>query len=162
MRELRTSPHCLDQNDRFLRRIHRQGPRSGAKPLGQPLIVYIHPREIDPGHPRLPLALRRRFKCYVHLNSMMSKLEWLCQNYSFCTMLEMIHSYIKSFYLESKTLPVINLEDARLPSESPSEEEKWAAHIGSETLRNKLLLVERAMANFLSPSVLHSHKAVHD
>jgi len=53
---------------------------------GRPLIVYIHPREIDPGHPRLPLSLRRRFKCYVNLDSTMPKLKWLCEHYRFTTM----------------------------------------------------------------------------
>ena len=34
---------------------------------GDPLIFYIHPREIDPSHPRLPMGWRRRFKSYFHL-----------------------------------------------------------------------------------------------
>jgi len=56
---------------------------------GRPLVVYVHPREIDPDHPRLPLGLKRRFKSYVNLKSTMPKLEWLCSNYSFCTMQEL-------------------------------------------------------------------------
>ena len=55
---------------------------------GQPLIVYLHPREIDPHHPRLPLSLIRSFKSYVGLNSTMPKLRWLCENYNFTTMKE--------------------------------------------------------------------------
>lgn len=53
---------------------------------GRPLTVYVHPREIDPGHPRLPLALKRRFKCYVNLSSTMPKLRWLCRHCTFTTM----------------------------------------------------------------------------
>ncbi len=60
-----------------VRRLHRKG---------QPLIVYVHPREIDPGHPRLPLGLWRSFKCYVNLRSTMPKLKWLCEHYTFTTM----------------------------------------------------------------------------
>lgn len=56
---------------------------------GRPLIVYVHPREIDPDHPRLPLNLMRRFKCYVNLKSTMPKLSWLCRNYQFITMQEL-------------------------------------------------------------------------
>ena len=56
---------------------------------GRPLIVYVHPREIDPDHPRLPLNLIRRFKCYVNLKSTMPKLRWLCRNYQFITMQEL-------------------------------------------------------------------------
>src|SRR5207253_1144405 len=28
----------------------------------RPVIFYVHPREIDPAHPRLPMSWRRRFK----------------------------------------------------------------------------------------------------
>jgi polysaccharide deacetylase family protein (PEP-CTERM system associated) len=52
----------------------------------QPLILYVHPREIDPDHPRLPLGLWRKFKCYVNLRSTMKKLKWLCENSKFTTM----------------------------------------------------------------------------
>jgi polysaccharide deacetylase family protein (PEP-CTERM system associated) len=51
----------------------------------QPLVVYVHPREVEPGHPRLPLPRWRKFKCYVNLQSTMPKLRWLCEHYSFTT-----------------------------------------------------------------------------
>lgn len=35
---------------------------------GRPVVFYIHPREIDPEHPRLPMSFSRRFKSYVNLN----------------------------------------------------------------------------------------------
>lgn len=57
---------------------------------GRPLVVYIHPREIDPDHPRLPLGLKRRFKSYVNLHTTMPKLQWLLEHYSFCTMRELV------------------------------------------------------------------------
>ncbi len=60
-----------------VRRLNREG---------RPLVVYIHPREIDPSHPRLPLPLKRRFKCYVNLNTTMRKLQWLCTHCTFRTM----------------------------------------------------------------------------
>jgi polysaccharide deacetylase family protein (PEP-CTERM system associated) len=41
---------------------------------GLPLIFYVHPREIDPWHPRLPMPLQRRFKSYVGLNGMREKI----------------------------------------------------------------------------------------
>jgi len=41
---------------------------------GRPVVFYIHPREIDPAHPRLPMGLRRRFKSYVNLRSTENKL----------------------------------------------------------------------------------------
>jgi len=60
---------------------------------GHPLIVYVHPREIDPNHPRLPLSPIRRFKCYVNLKSTLPKLEWLCREYKFCTMHELVDEF---------------------------------------------------------------------
>ncbi|HDQ04170.1 MAG TPA: DUF3473 domain-containing protein [Deltaproteobacteria bacterium] len=50
---------------------------------GRPAVIYIHPREVDPEHPRLSLKLHRRFKSYVNLSSTVPKLKWLCENYKF-------------------------------------------------------------------------------
>jgi len=63
---------------------------------GLPLIVYIHPREIDPEHPRLPLKLHRRFKSYVNLKSTIPKLHWLCENYKFGLMKDLRLTPVKS------------------------------------------------------------------
>jgi len=60
--------------------------------MKQPLIVYVHPREVDPAHPRLPLSPVRRFKCYVNLRSTMGKLEWLCRTYQPGTMRDLVNS----------------------------------------------------------------------
>jgi polysaccharide deacetylase family protein (PEP-CTERM system associated) len=75
----------------------------------QPLVVYVHPREIDPHHPRLPLSLTRRFKCYVRLKSTWPKLEWLCQDYQLCSMLQMAENFIRSSYYEKRAVPIVNL-----------------------------------------------------
>jgi polysaccharide deacetylase family protein (PEP-CTERM system associated) len=48
---------------------------------GRPLVVYLHPREIDPDQPRLPLSRWRRFKCYVNLAGTESKLGRLLAAY---------------------------------------------------------------------------------
>ena len=53
---------------------------------GLPMVVYVHPREVDPEHPRLPLKLHRRFKSYVNLRSTIPKLKWLCSTYEFTLM----------------------------------------------------------------------------
>lgn len=62
----------------------------------RPVIVYVHPREIDLDHPRLSLNVFRRFRCYYNLKSTMPKLKWLCENYSFCTMHELVENFEKS------------------------------------------------------------------
>ena len=57
---------------------------------GIPLVVYVHPREVDPDHPRLPLGAVRHFKSYVNLRSTLPKLEWICRNCACVPMRDMI------------------------------------------------------------------------
>lgn len=52
---------------------------------GRPVVFYIHPREIDPCHPRLPMSLRRRFKCYVNLKTVRPKLERVLEEFDLTT-----------------------------------------------------------------------------
>ncbi len=117
----------------------------------QPLIIYVHPREIDPGQPRLPLGPLRRFKCYVNMSSTLPKLKWLCESYRFYTLLEMVEDYIRSFYLQSRTIPVMRLAGrgaVDAPAPTAQEQANRAHH---EVFRSKILLVESAMADFLYP-----------
>ena len=48
---------------------------------GRPIVFYIHPREIDPDHPRMPLDRRRRFTCYVNLHSTRPKIESILRDF---------------------------------------------------------------------------------
>jgi polysaccharide deacetylase family protein (PEP-CTERM system associated) len=52
---------------------------------GRGVIWYIHPREIDPGHPRLSMPLKRRFKSYVNLWSTTHKLKAILAGGAFTT-----------------------------------------------------------------------------
>jgi len=61
---------------------------------GRPLIVYFHPRDIDPGQPRLALPRLRRFKSYVNLHTTLQKVRWLCGTYRFGTMCELMKAYV--------------------------------------------------------------------
>lgn len=56
---------------------------------GRPVIVYLHPREMDPYHQRLPLPMIRQFKTYVNLKSTETKLWWLLNNIEWVTMKEL-------------------------------------------------------------------------
>lgn len=42
-----------------------------------PLTIYVHPREMDPDHPRISMNLFRKFKSYVNMESVKAKLELL-------------------------------------------------------------------------------------
>jgi len=51
---------------------------------GRPVIFYVHPREIDPAHPRLKMKISRRFKSYVNLSSTLGKIERILFDFA-CT-----------------------------------------------------------------------------
>jgi hypothetical protein len=48
---------------------------------GRPVVFYVHPREIDPDQPRLPLSRRRKFTCYVNLRSTQPKIENILRDF---------------------------------------------------------------------------------
>lgn len=50
---------------------------------GRPLVLYLHPREIDPGQPRLPLGFTRGLRAYVNLHRTEPKLNQLLGEFSF-------------------------------------------------------------------------------
>jgi len=76
---LRISPGWLI--NRGIRKLHAEK---------RPLVLYVHPREVDPEHPRLKMSAKRRFKSYVNLKSTYPKLEMLFQRHEFITFREMI------------------------------------------------------------------------
>jgi polysaccharide deacetylase family protein (PEP-CTERM system associated) len=59
---------------------------------GRPVVFYVHPREIDPDHPRLPMNLVRRFKSYVNLQSTETKIRRLLADQVICS----FEAYLKS------------------------------------------------------------------
>lgn len=51
----------------------------------RPVVFYVHPREIDPEHPRLPMGAWRRFKSYVNLTMTERKVRNLLSDFEFTT-----------------------------------------------------------------------------
>ncbi len=58
---------------------------AAANARGEPVIVYLHPRDIDPDHPRIEMPARRRFKSYVNLATTYAKLRRLLCEFQFGT-----------------------------------------------------------------------------
>ncbi len=52
---------------------------------GRPVIFYVHPREIDPDHPRLPMSASRRFKTYVNLDTTEGKIRRILADFPVTT-----------------------------------------------------------------------------
>lgn len=76
---LRLFPYPLIR--RMARQVHREG---------RPVIFYVHPREIDIAHPRLPMNFRRRFKSYVNLDTTEGKLKRILTDFKVTTFAEYI------------------------------------------------------------------------
>lgn len=57
---------------------------------GRPACVYLHPREIDPGHPRIEMGASRRFRSYVNLRTTERKLRRLCNDFRFAPLREVL------------------------------------------------------------------------
>jgi polysaccharide deacetylase family protein (PEP-CTERM system associated) len=66
--------------------------RGAARVLaeGRPVVFYLHPREIDPGQPRLDMGLWRRFKSYVNLDTTEEKLKHILSTFEFTTFAEFL------------------------------------------------------------------------
>lgn len=73
----------------FPYRLVRAGIRS-ANRAGRPACVYVHPREIDPDHPRMEMGAGRRFRSYVNLRSTEPKLRRLLGDFAFAPLVEVL------------------------------------------------------------------------
>jgi polysaccharide deacetylase family protein (PEP-CTERM system associated) len=60
---------------------------------GRPVIFYIHPREIDPAHPRLRMNLKRRFKSYINLKTTIKKIEKILEDFELTTFADIISNH---------------------------------------------------------------------
>lgn len=68
--------------------IRRMGRRVLAD--GSPLMFYVHPREIDLEHPRIPMPLVRRFKSYVNLDTTETKIRRILRDFPVATCREFL------------------------------------------------------------------------
>lgn len=57
---------------------------------GIPGCVYLHPREIDPAHPRLRMSWQRHFQSYVNLRSTERKLRQLLTDFRFARLADIL------------------------------------------------------------------------
>ncbi len=61
----------------------------------KPLMIYIHPRELDKEHPRLKMNPFRYFKSYINLDSVPGKIENLLGKTTYITLDEYYHHYYR-------------------------------------------------------------------
>jgi polysaccharide deacetylase family protein (PEP-CTERM system associated) len=60
---------------------------------GRPLVSYVHPRDLDPETPRLPLGPWRTFKCYVGLRGTAGKVRRLLCRYPAARYIDFLRSH---------------------------------------------------------------------
>jgi polysaccharide deacetylase family protein (PEP-CTERM system associated) len=58
----------------------------------RPVIYYVHPREIDPEHPRLQMSVQRRVKCYINLRTTERKIRHILRSREFVPFEELLTS----------------------------------------------------------------------
>ena len=63
----------------------------------RPVIFYVHPREIEPGHPRLQMNMVRRFKSYYNLTSTEPKVRRILHDFKFTTFHQYQMEHDKAF-----------------------------------------------------------------
>jgi uncharacterized protein DUF3473 len=68
---------------------------------------YLHPRDLDPDTPRLPMSWKRRFKCYVNLSRSYDKLEKMLRIHPFGSIRDWREG-------RDDSLPVFSLQDYSL------------------------------------------------
>jgi len=64
---------------------------------GRPVTFYVHPREIDPEHPRLSMNPLRTFKCYVNLKSTERKVESILKEFPLTTFQQFLAEHGSEF-----------------------------------------------------------------
>ena len=70
--------------------VTRHGFRS-INNLGRPAVFYLHPWEIDPGHPRIDLPKRIAATHYFNLKATEGRLVRLLRDFKFAPMKEILH-----------------------------------------------------------------------
>ena len=73
----------------------------------RPVIFYVHPREIDADHPRLPMNWKRRFKSYVNLKSTRPKVTRLMAEFPLTSFEQIIREGIPGVMTREETVKAL-------------------------------------------------------
>jgi hypothetical protein len=70
--------------------VTRTGLRQINDTHGRPFTFYLHPWEVDPGQPRVPVGWFSRFRHYTNLDRCEARLERLLAEFAFGSMREVL------------------------------------------------------------------------
>jgi hypothetical protein len=62
---------------------------------GDPAVVYLHPWEVDPDHPRIRTSRLNDFRHYTNLKTTASRLAALCRDFRFGALRELLPSPVR-------------------------------------------------------------------
>jgi len=85
--------------------IRHMGRRLMAN--GAPLIFYVHPREIDPQHPRIPMSYARRFRSYVNLHTTETKIRHIMRDFPVTTCRDFLFGSASELSFKKQVLSTI-------------------------------------------------------
>ena len=57
-----------------------------ANSAGESAVVYLHPWEVDPGHPKIKTSSLNYFRHYINLEKTESRLDALCEDFKFTSL----------------------------------------------------------------------------
>ena len=70
--------------------LTRWGVRHLNQKEGQPVVIYLHPWEVDPDQPRIHASFVSRFRHYLNLQRTLGRLEHLLRDFTLGTMLQVL------------------------------------------------------------------------
>ena len=65
---------------------------AAARARGAPLVLYVHPRDIDSGQPRLPMSRARAFRTYVGLGRCRARLRTLLGSFEWVPAADLVQA----------------------------------------------------------------------
>ena len=80
---------------------------------GRPVTFYVHPREIDPEHPHLPMNPLRTFKCYVNIKSVEGKLDSILKEFPVTTFQQFLVDHGSEFAPASDLMGIAFAREAK-------------------------------------------------
>jgi len=88
--------------------VTRAGLRQINGRRGRPFTFYLHPWEIDPGQPRVPVGWLSRFRHYTNLDRCESRLRRLLREFRFGTMREVLQGLGLTTATATRTPPTVS------------------------------------------------------
>lgn len=83
---------------------------------GRSLIFYVHPREIDPRHPRIPMSTYRKLKTYVNLDTTEAKIIRIIRDFPITTCRDVLFGDTAARYTGAECASVASKPGSWAPS----------------------------------------------